>query len=152
MLITTTRRHLCLIFLKTAGAILLFQVARANWPATRTKLTANTFQVKISKYKLKISLTRPTMKEEEKSARAEAFSSLLELQHGMSCRNRMSYIHDPAEKQYLQRPRNLNVLWDIWDIWWLRTECLTMVARKYSQYWIGIRQNHIKSNRPILLG
>ena len=98
MLITTTRRHLCLIFLKTAGAILLFQVARANWPATRTKLTANTFQVKISKYKLKISLTRPTMKEEEKSARAEAFSSLLELQHGMSCRNRMSYIHDPAEK------------------------------------------------------
>ena len=70
------------------------------------------------------------MKEEEKSARAEAFSSLLELQHGMSCRNRMSYIHDPAEKQYLQRPRNLNVLWDIWDIWWSRTECLTMKAEK----------------------
>ena len=99
MLITTTRRHLCLIFLKTAGAILLFQVARANCPATRTKLTTNTFQVKISKYKLKISLTRPTMKEEEKSARAKAFSSLLELQHGVSCRNVIL-----LKNRYLKRP------------------------------------------------
>ena len=149
MLITTTRRHLCLIFLKTAGAILLFQVARANWPATRTKLTTNTFQVKISKYKLKITLTRPTMKEEEKTVRAKSFP----LPAWVAT---WSVMPQPQELltwscwniNICKGRRNLNVLWDIWDIWWLRTECLTMVARKYSQYWIGVRQNRYKSTHP----
>ena len=152
MLITTTRRHLCLIFLKTAGAILLFQVARANWPATRTKLTTNTFQVKISKYKLKISLLDQQWKKKKYQHEQKLSPPCLSCDMACHAATAWATYMILLKNQYLQRPRNLNVLWDIWDIWWLRTECLTMVARKYSQYWIGIRQNHIKSNRPILLG
>ena len=153
MLITTMRRHLCLIFLKTAGAILLFHVARGNWPATRTKtynkhISGENNQIQIENFADLTNKGRRKKISKSNSFLLPAWVATWRVMpqphelHTWSCWKINIY----------KGLRNLSVLWDIWDIWWLRTECLTMVARKYSQYWISIRQNRYKSTHPPQVG
>ena len=154
MLITTTRRHLCLIFLKTAGAILLFQVARANWPATRTKLTTNTFQVKISKYKLKISLLDQQWKKKKYQHEQKLSPPCLSCDMACHAATAWATYMILLKNQYLQRPRNLNVLWDIWDIWWVKNWVLDNGGPKVLAIldWYSSKSHQIKSTHPPRVG